>query len=441
MEKQQINEQLKRFLDSSPNAWYAVANMARELEAAGFARLEESDAWELEGGRGYYVTRNGSALIAFRLPKRGLPVGYNIMASHADSPAFRVKTNPEIFDQNGIVKLNVEGYGGMLRATWFDRPLTVAGRAVVRIGSGVETRLVYVDRDLGIIPSLAIHMDRQANDGATYNIQNDMLPIIGNKSNGYAEGDFMKLVAEAAGVDADDILDCDLMLCTRDRAVNLGVNGELIASGRLDDLQCAYASLCGIIEAQPADSCAVHCVFDNEEVGSGTKQGAASTFLRDTLTRVNSALGGGDEDHARAVSSGFMVSADNAHAVHPNHAEKADPTNRPAINGGIVIKYSANQRYTTDAVSGAIFRTLCARADVPTQTFHNRSDMAGGSTLGNISTSQVALNCVDVGLPQLAMHSAYETAGTDDVAYLAAAARALFSSTIRRTADGSFTVE
>ena len=438
-DEKRINEKLMSFLDASPNAWFAAANMARELEEAGFSRLEESGEWKLEPGRGYYVTRNGSALIAFRLPEGGLPAGYNILASHADSPCFRVKTEPEVVTPEGLVKLNIEGYGGMLASTWFDRPLTVAGRAAVRTGNGVETRLVYVDRDLLIIPSLAIHMNRKANENASYNLQEDMLPLLADAS--YAPGGLMRLVADAAGADADDVLDCDLMLCTRDRAVSLGMNGEFIASGRLDDLQCAYASLTGLLEARPSGSAAVHCVFDNEEVGSGTKQGAASGFLSDTLRRVNAALGGGETDFLRAAASSFMVSADNAHAVHPNHPEKADPTNRPRLNGGIVVKFSANQKYTTDALSAAIFRELCRRAGVPTQTFHNRSDTAGGSTLGNISSSQLAVCCVDVGLPQLAMHSAYETAGARDTAFLAAAARQLFSSAISSSRDGSFTIK
>ena len=432
-----INRELIDFLDASPNAFFAVANMAKKLDRAGFTRLSEGDAWTLEAGGDYYVTRNGSALIAFRVPA-GEWKGFNVMASHADSPSFKVKTDPEISVEERFTTLNIEKYGGMLCRTWFDRPLSVAGRVLVRTPDGVESRLVCVDRDLMMIPSLAIHMDRGANAAGEVNVQTEMLPLFAGKTE---RGAFMELIAEEADVDVDDILDADLYLYNRDAGRIYGLNGEFIASGRLDDLQCAFASLAGLLAAEPKGSVAVHCVFDNEEVGSGSKQGAASTFLSDVLRRVNASFGGTEEDYLRAVAHSFMVSADNAHSVHPNYASKADPTNRPYINGGIVIKYSANQKYTTDAVSGAIFRAICARAAVPTQTFANRSDMIGGSTLGNISTSQVALNCVDVGLPQLAMHSAYETAGARDTLYLASAARELFSCSVKHGPDGKYTVE
>jgi aspartyl aminopeptidase len=287
-----------------------------------------------------------------------------------------------------------------------------------------------------IIPNLAIHMDRQVNDGHKFNAQVDMLPLFCEK--GEEKDAFLGLIAAEADVPAGDILDTDLFLYNRMPAVSLGLNGEFIASGRLDDLQCAFASLKGFLESAPADSVAVHCVFDNEEVGSGTKQGAASTFLKDTLRRINSAAGRTEEEYLMSIASSFLVSADNAHAVHPNFAEKTDPTNRPYLNKGIVIKYSANQKYTTDAVSGAIMRAICQEADVPCQTFANRSDMLGGSTLGNIAQSQVALNTVDIGLPQLAMHSPYETAGAKDTAYLIAAAKVLFSSSVEGTGDGNY---
>lgn len=437
MDTERINRELLDFLDSSPNAFFAVANMAKKLERAGFVRLSEGDIWTLAPGGDYFVTRNGSALIAFRVPA-GEWSGFNIMASHADSPSFKVKTDPEISVEGNFTTLNIEKYGGMLCRTWFDRPLSVAGRVVIRTESGVESRLVCVDRDLLMIPSLAIHMDREANSPSAVNVQTEMLPLFAGKCD---KGAFLELIAEEADVSPDDILDSDLYLYNRDAGKIFGLNGEFIASGRLDDLQCAFASLTGLLESEPTGSVAVHCVYDNEEVGSGTKQGAASTFLADTLRRICSSFGGDGEDFLRAAANSFMVSADNAHSVHPNYQGKADPTNRPYINGGIVIKYSANQKYTTDAVSGAIFREICKRAGVPTQTFANRSDMIGGSTLGNISTSQVAVNCVDIGLPQLAMHSAYETAGAKDTAFLAAAARELFSCGIRRTGENLFVIE
>ena len=430
-----VNKELFSFLDRSPNAFFAIKNMCDVLSKAGMTRLYEGASWDLEAGKGYFVTRNDSAIIAFRIPKADY-TGFQIMASHCDSPVFKIKTNAEITIDKQYVKLNVEKYGGMLCAPWLDRPLSAAGRVIVRTEDGIETRLVNIDRDLMIIPNLAIHMNRQVNDGYKFNAQVDMLPLFCEK--GEESDAFMGLIASEAGVAAKDILDTDLFLYNRMPAVSLGLNGEFIASGRLDDLQCAFASLKGFLESSPKDSVAVHCVFDNEEVGSGTKQGAASTFLKDTLHRIGSAMGRTEEEYLMSIASSFLVSADNAHAVHPNHADKTDPTNRAYLNKGIVIKYSANQKYTTDAVSGAIMRVICEKAGVPYQTFTNRSDMLGGSTLGNISQSQVALNTVDIGLPQLAMHSPYETAGAKDTAFLVEAAKVLFSSSVEGTGNGNY---
>ena len=381
------------------------------------------------------MTRNDSAIIAFRIPE-GEYKGFQIMASHCDSPVFKIKTNAEIVVDNSYVKLNVEKYGGMLCAPWLDRPLSVAGRVVVQTEEGIATKLVNVDRDLLIIPNVAIHMNRQVNDGYAFNAQVDMLPLFCEQ--GEEKNQFMQLIADEAAVQVEDILDTDLFLYDRMKGTTLGLHGEFIASGRLDDLQCAFASLKGFLAAKLKQSIAVHCVYDNEEVGSGTKQGAASTFLKDTLQRISRAMGRSEEQYLMSIASSFMVSADNAHAVHPNHAEKADPTNRPYMNRGIVIKYSANQKYTTDGVSGAVMRAICKKAEVPYQTFTNRSDMLGGSTLGNISQAQVALNTVDIGLPQLAMHSPYETAGARDTAYLIEAARVLFSSSFEGNGDGNY---
>lgn len=435
MNYQEVNKALLQFLDHSPNAFYAVANMQKELEDAGFTRLYEGCPWTLSGGHGYYVTRNDSAIIAFRIPE-GEYQGFQIMASHCDSPVFKIKTNAEIVVDNSYVKLNVEKYGGMLCAPWLDRPLSVAGRVIVQTEEGIATKLVNVDRDLLIIPNVAIHMNRQVNDGYAFNAQVDMLPLFCEQ--GEEKNQFMQLIADEAGVQVEDILDTDLFLYDRMKGTTLGLHGEFIASGRLDDLQCAFASLKGFLAAELKQSIAVHCVYDNEEVGSGTKQGAASTFLKDTLQRISRAMGRSEEQYLMSIASSFMISADNAHAVHPNHAEKADPTNRPYMNRGIVIKYSANQKYTTDGVSGAVMRAICKKAEVPYQTFTNRSDMLGGSTLGNISQAQVALNTVDVGLPQLAMHSPYETAGARDTAYLIEAARVLFSSSFEGNGDGNY---
>ena len=430
-----VNKELFAFLDHSPNAFFAVHNICNVLKRVGMVRLYEGAPWKLEAGKGYYVTRNDSSIIAFRIPRADY-TGFQIMASHCDSPVFKIKTNAEITIDDQYVKLNVEKYGGMLCAPWLDRPLSVAGRVIIRTEDGIETRLVNIERDLLMIPNMAIHMNREVNDGYKFNAQVDMLPLFCEKGE-EADG-FLKLIAAEAGVDAADILDTDLFLYNRMPAVHFGLNREFIASGRLDDLQCTFASLKGFIEASPADSIAVHCVFDNEEVGSHTKQGAGGTFLRDTLHRIAGAMGKTEEEHLMSFASSFLVSADNAHAVHPNHTDKADPTNRPYLNQGIVIKYNANQKYTTDAVSGAIMRAICKQAGVPWQTFTNRSDMPGGSTLGNILQGQVALNTVDIGLAQLAMHSPYETAGARDTAYLVEAAKVLFSSSVVENMNGTY---
>ena len=330
-----------------------------------------------------------------------------------------------------------EKYGGMICAPWFDRPLSIAGRLVVSEGSRLVSKLVNVDRDLVMIPNLAIHMNRQVNDGYAYNAQKDMLPVFGSLE---AKGTFMSLIAEAAGVKEEDILGHDLFLYNRQPGTIWGADETFLSCGRLDDLQCAFSSVKAVIEGENSSSISVAAIFDNEEVGSGTKQGADSTFLKDVLERINDSLGRTREQYLMAVASSFMISADNAHAVHPNHADVADLTNRPAINEGIVIKYNANQKYTTDAVSAAVFKALCKKVQVPVQTFTNRSDIAGGSTLGNISNAHVSLNTVDIGLPQFAMHSPYETAGVKDTCYLIKAATEFFNSCIVAEGNGNYSL-
>lgn len=436
MEEKNINQALISFLDESPNAFFAVKNFSEMLRIGGAEQLYESESWVLERGKKYFVTRNDSSLISFALPKDEY-VGFQIMASHSDSPALKVKVNSEITVEDRYSKLNVEKYGGMICSTWLDRPLSVAGRVVISTANGVETRLINIDRDIMIIPNLAIHMNRSVNDGYSYNAQVDMLPLFGSSEKKDA---FRRAVAEAAGASPEDILDADLYLYNRQKGCLVGIEEEYISSPRLDDLQCAFAGFVGFIKSRPTKSVAVHYVADNEEVGSGTKQGAAGTFLKDVLKRINDSAGKKEEDYLRSLASSFMISADNAHALHPNHADKADPTNRPRINGGIVIKYSANQLYTTDAISGAIFRKFCEAANVPYQTFANRSDMAGGSTLGNISQMQVSLNTVDIGLAQLAMHSSFETAGAKDTVCLAKLAERFFSSSVVEKSSGSYSV-
>ena len=386
--KKNISQQLLEFIENSPTCFHAVQAMTDILSAEGFTELKENQKWHIENGGRYFVTRNGSSLTAFTVPFQEMK-GMHIIASHSDSPSFKIKENPELESEGHYIRLNVEGYGGMIRAPWFDRPLSVAGRVIVKdkAQGGFRSILVDIGRDLVMIPNLAIHMDRQINDSCKYNIQKDMLPIYGDLS---AKGTFMKLIADTAGVPEEEILGHDLFLYNRQKGTVWGASGEFLSCSRLDDLQCAFASLKGFLAGKRQEYLDVHCVLDNEEVGSGTKQGAASTFLYDTLTRIHTSA------------------------------------NRPYINGGIVLKFSASQKYCTDGVSAAMFRDLCQRAGVPVQTFVNRSDMVGGSTLGNISNTQVALNTVDIGLPQLAMHSPYETAGVKDTGYLIRAAEEFF---------------
>ena len=416
-------KKLLKFIQKSPTAFQAVEEMSQRLQKEGFKELKEEKHWDLKAGGNYFVTRNHSAVIAFSIPKK--PAWkFHIMASHSDSPALKIKENPEMEVEKAYIKLNVERYGGMLLAPWFDRPLSVAGRLIVRKNGEIQEKLVAVDKDLLVIPNLAIHMNREVNDGYKYNVQKDMLPLYSDYD---GKGSFMKLMAAEADVAEEDILGHDLFLYDRTPGTVWGANEEFISAPRLDDIQCAFASLEGFLRGERKESIAVHCVLDNEEVGSTTKQGAASTFLKDTLMRINMGLGRTQEEYLMTLADSFMVSADNAHALHPNHTDKTDPVNRPVLNGGIVIKYNANQKYCTDGVSAAIFKDICDRAEVPYQTFVNRSDMAGGSTLGNIFNTQGAMKTVDIGLAQLAMHSVYETTGAKDTESLAKAAAVLFA--------------
>lgn len=432
-----LNEELFAFIEESPTSFHAIRTIEKYLEEAGCERLHEGSAWELKEGGTYFVTRNRSAIIAFHVPCRNF-TGFHIAASHSDSPALKIKEDPEMAVEGQYVKLNVEKYGGLICSPWFDRPLSVAGRVIVRDGNRLETRLVDVKRDILMLPNLAIHMNRSVNDnGYKYNIQKDMLPLFRMKSSGM---DFKTMIAREADTEPDQIIGSDLFLYNRMKGTEWGAENEFISAPRLDDLQCAFASMKGFLSCRSEKSVSVFCVMDNEEVGSGTKQGAASTFLYDTLRRLNYSMGRTDEEYQTAVASSFMISGDNGHAVHPNYADLTDPTSRPYLNGGIVIKHSANQKYTTDAVSAAVMRCLCEKAGVPYQNFLNRSDMLGGSTLGNISNAKVSLNTVDIGLPQLAMHSPYETAGAKDMAYMVRAFEEFYRSAICVSQDGCFEI-
>jgi len=412
------------FLDASHSVYHAHAYLVNELKCAGYTRLSEAESWQIVPGGKYYVSRGGTALVAFRIPEN-TPKGFMMSASHADRPTFKVKENSELC---GVyTRLAVERYGGMLMAPWLDRPLSVAGRVLVETENGVEAKLIDIDRDLLMIPNVAIHMNRSANDGYKWNPAVDTIPLMGGKD---TEGKFHALLEEAAG---GKILGHDLYLYVRQKATVWGIDSEFISSAALDDLECAWGCTQGFLKAGESESIPVLCVFDSEEVGSNSNQGAASTLLSDTLSRICSAL---DLSLSRMLAQSFMISADNAHALHPNHPEYADAGNAPVLGGGIVLKFSANQRYCTDGVSAAVFRKVCAGAEVPVQTFFNRADTLGGSTLGNISLTQVSVPTADIGLPQLAMHSCYETAAVDDAAYLERAMTAYYSSALELTEAG-----
>ncbi|MDE6485531.1 MAG: M18 family aminopeptidase [Duncaniella sp.] len=411
-------DDLIRFLDNSPVNFLAAAQVAARLDNAGFTRLEQTEKWHLEKGGKYYIVKNSSAIFAFIAGKGNNSDGFHIISAHSDSPCFRIKPHAEILCPGGAVKLNVEVYGGPILYTWFDRPLSVAGRVIVKTGSPLHpaTKLLHTRRPLLTIPHLAIHFNRQVNEGNHLSRQKDMLPVIALVKEAAEKDDMLlNLVAEETGVEKADILDFDLSLYDTTPACRLGLHDEFITSGRLDDLSMVHAALTALLEA-PADSDATRfmAIFDNEETGSGTKQGAASPVLDHMLRRINACLGGNEEDYFRAIDNSFMISADNAHGVHPNYVEKQDPTNHPALGGGPVIKINANCKYMTDADSAAVFRSICDRAGVPCQYFVNHSDVAGGSTLGNILTSQIDLRGVDMGAALWAMHSARETASVAD---------------------------
>ena len=419
-----ILRDLMNFLDSSVTMFHAINECEKVLQRSGFTYLPENGKWNINKGK-YYTKRNSSSLIAFDIAEGDYH--FQISAAHSDSPTFKLKDRP-VIEANGYLKLNVEGYGGMINATWLDKPLTLAGRVMVNTDKGIETRLLHIDRDLLIIPNVPIHFNREINKGFAFNNQVDMLPIL--SAGNLKEADFDNILAKELGIEAEAILAKDLYLVNRQKAAIIGFDNELISSGRLDDLECVYTSLRGFVEAENKNHINVFAVFDNEEVGSVTKQGAMSTFLASTLDRVNTALGKSKEEYYRAIAKSILISCDNAHAVHPNHPELFDVKNRPVLNQGIAIKESANQKYTTDAFSRAILKKILEKKNIPYQTFANRSDIAGGSTLGNLSNTVVSMNAVDIGLPQLAMHSAYETAGAKDVGYAFETLKAFFEANI-----------
>ena len=439
----ETSRELVAFIESSPSMFHTVATARRYLDAAGFVYLPEGGAWQVEPGGCYYTTRNGSSIIAWRVGPEVSVTGsdgyhFQMTAAHADSPTFKLKSVPVRKGPGDYLRLDVEAYGGPIDSTWFDRPLGLAGRVLVRDGARVESRLYASASDVCLIPNVAIHFNRQVNDGVALNRQVDLCPIF--STGALKQDDLDALLAASLGCEPGDILARDLFLVNRQGARVWGWRDEFVSSPKLDDLQCAFACLKAFLAASANPRAVSVCaIFDNEEVGSGTKQGALSTLLRDTLTRCNACLGGDEQDYLRAVARSFLVSCDNVHAVHPNHEEKTDDLNRCWLNRGVVVKEVANEKYTTDAFSHAVFRAICERAGVPLQHFANRSDSAGGSTLGNLSNTQVSVHALDIGLPQLAMHSSYETTGACDTALGIAALTAFFEADLRIEGADAFT--
>lgn len=426
-------EELLDYIRRSPTAFQAVENAADYLAEKGFRRLEEVEPWDLRPGEGYYLSKNQSAMIAFRVPET---VGQVLItASHTDSPMLKLKPNFESVAINRYLRLDTEPYGGTIYSTWLDRPLSVAGRVVIKKGETFLAKNVCLDRDLALIPNLPIHVNREVNKGYAYNPAVDLMPLFGGSD---AKGTLCRMLAEQAGCDPEQIVGSDLFLYNRMPGSIWGAEREFFSAPRIDNLMCAWGTLKGFCEAEPnADSLNVWYCADNEETGSLTKQGAASAFLRDTLDRICEALG---TDFRRVLANSFLVSADNAHAQHPNHPEMYDPLNVPHLGGGVVIKSNAAQKYATDGISEAIFSEICRSADVPVQHFANRSDLPGGSTLGSIANATVPMTTVDIGMAQLAMHSSYETAGVADVAHLFRAMKRFYASRIRSPKDGEWTV-
>lgn len=411
------------FLDNSPSFYHVADNVSQILLEQGFVRLEENQPWQLQQGGKYFVDRNGSSVVAFRIPKN--PQGFLMSACHCDRPSFMIKENGEL--TGSYTRWTSEKYGGMIIYSWLDRPLSVAGRVLVETDKGVACRLVNLDRDIAMFPSVAIHQNRTVNEGHHWNPAVDTIALLGSES---AAGRLTQLLEDAAG---GSILSHDLYLYVREKARVWGINEEYISAPGLDDLQCVWGCLQGFLNGTNSRNISVLNIFDSEEVGSNSPQGADGTLLSGVLARISRTLG---LDHDCMLADSFMVSADNSHAVHPNHPQFSESVNPVKLNGGVVVKFSATQNYTSDALSAAVFRKICADAQVPTQTFYNRADAKGGATLGHFSLNHVSVPSVDIGMAQLAMHSAYETAGVADVAYLEQAMTAYYNKTLTATDKG-----
>lgn len=418
-------------LNCSYSTFHVVKNIEEELIKDDFILLKENQNFNLESGRNYYIKRNGTSIIAFKVPNDFSldKASFLLTATHNDSPTFKLKPNPVIVKDN-LMLLNTEPYGGGIYASWLDKPLSFAGRVFVESSKGIEVHLLAIDEDILEIPNVCIHMRRNINSENSYNAAVDMLPVFGYKEEGF---DFNSYLLEKLGLNKDEykVLSHDLFLYNREKAKLIGRSKELLGAGRLDDLASTYSALLGFLSAKDSSNIQVYASFDNEEVGSLTRQGANSTFLKETLKRILSSLGSEKDDYEKAIASSMMLSIDNAHANHPNHPEYSDKTTNVNMGKGIVIKYNANQSYTSDGYSSSLFKSLLIKENIPYQEYTNRSDLRGGSTLGNISNSEVSLITVDIGLPQLAMHSNYELMGKADIDYLVKATSAYFSSDIK----------
>ena len=437
MNIQALNEELFSFIQNSPSPYHAVFSAALVLQEHGFTELSEKQKWKLDPGGKYYVKRNGTSLFAFRMPEKtdGFPVTAQIIASHSDSPCFKLKGNSEVQVEDHYTKLNIEKYGSALMAPWFDRPLSIAGRVLVRTENGLKPCLVNFDRDLVMIVNLAIHMNREANNGIAYHTQSDLLPLAGS---GQKDFSIRKMVSEQLQISEDQIYTMDLFVYNRMPGTIWGADNEFISAPRLDDLQCAFSSIQALCRDVNPDILTAAVIFDNEEVGSQSYQGAGSTFLKECLERIYLSLGADREDFLSSMACSFLLSADSGHALHPNYRDKSDPFRHPYVNGGVLVKYSANQKYTSDAVTGGLFRLLCEQKQIPFQDFYNHSDILGGSTLGNLSMSQVSIPTVDIGVAMLAMHSPYETAGAKDTLALYQSMCAFYQTKFQAENDGSY---
>ncbi len=426
-----LANELINFIHKSPSTYHVISNISETLLKNNFQEIKLTDKWVLEKGKKYFTTKNGSAIFAFCIGNSDLPSsGIKMISAHSDSPGFKIKPNPEILVENKLLKLNTEVYGGPILMSWLDRPLSIAGRVSIKSNKPLfpDHRYININKPLLIIPNIAIHLNRTVNDGVALNKQKDMLPLMGIVNESFEKDNYLlKLIAKELNINADKIIDFDLTLYEYEKGCIMGLNDEFISSPKLDDLAMAYAGLEALTESKNTESTRMLCIFDNEEVGSQTKQGAGSPVLANILKRINFSLGYNDDDFYRMIYNSFMISADMAHSIHPNQVEKHDPVLHPIINGGPVIKIHANQKYTTDGDSGAVFETICKTANIPYQKFVNRSDMEGGSTLGNVSLSQIDLRSVDIGNPMLAMHSVRELSGVNDHYYVIKAFKTFFN--------------